>query len=552
MLNQSIALKSRMNQFKKNLFALLLLGALAVQAQPKLVVGIVVDQMRYDYLYRFQSKFSETGFKRLMREGANCKNTNYIYVPTYTGPGHASIYTGTTPAVHGIISNKWYDKSSDKQVYCCEDKSVSTVGSAVSDEGLMSPQRCITGTFGDELRLFTNKKSKVIGVALKDRGAILPAGHMANAAYWFSSKDGNWISSTYYMNTVPKWVEDFNAQKLSDVFLGKKWETSFPIGDYTESLADDNPYEEMFKGEIKPVFPHDLPAIKASNDGYGLLKEVPFGNTLTKDFAINAIKSEMLGKGNVTDILTLSFSSTDYVGHRFGVSSIELEDTYIKLDKDLSDLLIFLDSYVGKENVLVFLTADHGAVENPQYLLDSKMKGGYVDEKKINEGLKKMLKDNFSDSLLSSFSNQQVFFNHAQVEKKKINEVELEKATIKYLLSQSYVRQVMTKQNILDNQFTDIPRSLIQLGFSPTRSGDLVVVYEPSVIELSYGKKGTTHGAPYSYDTHVPLLWWGYKIPKTDIVTPINITDIAPTVSMFLNTQFPNGCTGKPITDLFK
>jgi predicted AlkP superfamily pyrophosphatase or phosphodiesterase len=234
------------------------------------------------------------------------------------------------------------------------------------------------------------------------------------------------------------------------------------------------------------------------------------------------------------------------------VSSIELEDTYIKLDKDLSDLLIFLDSYVGKENVLVFLTADHGAVENPQYLLDSKMKGGYVDEKKINEGLKKMLKDNFSDSLLSSFSNQQVFFNHAQVEKKKINEVELEKATIKYLLSQSYVRQVMTKQNILDNQFTDIPRSLIQLGFSPTRSGDLVVVYEPSVIELSYGKKGTTHGAPYSYDTHVPLLWWGYKIPKTDIVTPINITDIAPTVSMFLNTQFPNGCTGKPITDLFK
>jgi hypothetical protein len=243
---------------KKILIALLILVTFKVNAQsPKLVVGIVVDQMRYDYLYRFQSKYGPNGFKRLIAEGTNCKNTNYNYVPTYTGPGHTSIYTGTTPAIHGIISNKWYDKKSGKQVYCCEDKTVITVGSTFKEEGEMSPQRCITSTFADELRLYTNKKSKTIGIALKDRGAILPAGHMANAAYWFCSKDGNWITSNFYMNALPKWVEDFNAQKFPDAYLSKKWETSFPIADYTESLSDDNAYEEMFKGETNPVFPHD-------------------------------------------------------------------------------------------------------------------------------------------------------------------------------------------------------------------------------------------------------------------------------------------------------
>ena len=522
------------------------------QSQPKLVVGIVVDQMRYDYLYRFQEKYGEGGFKRLMNEGANCKNTNYNYVPTYTGPGHTSIYTGTTPAIHGIISNKWYDKAKGKNVYCCDDKSVSTIGNGSKDEGEMSPQRCITTTFGDELRICNNKKSKVIGIALKDRGAILPAGHAANAAYWFSSKEGNWISSSFYQTSLPKWVSDFNGQKLSDKYLSQKWETTFPIENNDFALIDDSPYEESFKGEAKPIFPHDLPAIQASNEGYGILKEVPFGNTLTKDFAIAAINAEHLGKGNVTDVLTVSFSATDYVGHRFGISSLELEDTYIKLDKDLAEFLSFLDKSIGKENVLVFLTADHGAVENPQYLLDNKINAAYVDEKIILDGLKETIKQNFADSLILSFTNQQVFFNHKIIETKKLNYQAIEVTTCRYLETQNYVRQVLTKSDLLKNQYTDIPRSLVQLGFSPTRSGDVVVVYEPSVIESSYGTKGTTHGAPYTYDTHVPLLWWGYKIKKTEIISPVNITDIAPTVSQFLNIQYPSGCNGKPIIEVLK
>ncbi len=521
-------------------------------AQPKLVVGIVVDQMRFDYLYRFQSKFGENGFKRLLKEGNNCRNVNYNYVPTYTGPGHASIYTGTYPAMHGIISNRWFERKTGKNVYCCEDKSYVTLGEGGKEEGEMSPQRCITTTVGDELRLSNNKKSKVIGIALKDRGAILPSGHMANAAYWFSSKTGNWISSNFYANTLPSWVIEFNQQKLSDKYLSQKWETSYPISDYKECLSDDNNYEESFKGELKPIFPHDLPALKLLNEGYGILKEVPFGNTITKDFAISTIKAEEMGKNNVTDMLTISFSSTDYVGHRFGISSIELEDTYIKLDKDLAELFNFLDSYLGKENVLLFLTADHGAVENPQYLIDSKINAAFVDEKEITIGLKSLLKQNFCDSLLLSFSNEQVFFNHKLIETKKINYSIIEELTIKYLASQLNVRQVLKSSDLLSNQYTDVPRSLVQNGFSPTRSGDIIVVYEPSVIESFNDKKGTTHGAPYSYDTHVPLIWWGYKIKKDENVTAINITDIAPTISQFLNIQYPSGCVGKPIVELFK
>jgi predicted AlkP superfamily pyrophosphatase or phosphodiesterase len=537
---------------KRNILAFLLFFNSIAYAQPKIVVGIVIDQMRFDYLYRFQNKYSETGFKRLLKEGYNCKNTNYNYVPTYTGPGHASIYTGTTPSVHGVISNNWFDKETGKTVYCCDDNNVTILGGAIKKEGAMSPQRCITTTVGDELRLFTNKKSKVIGIALKDRGAIMPAGHMANAAYWFSNAEGNWISSTFYMQVLPKWVDDFNTQKLGDKYLSKKWETSFPINDYTESLSDDNPYESTFSGEDKPVFPHDLPLLKIKNEGYGILKEVPFGNSLTKDFAIATIKAEQLGKNGVTDMLAVSFSSTDYVGHRFGISSIELEDTYIKLDKDLSELFAFLDSYIGKENVLVFLTADHGAVENPQYLIDNKVNAAYVDENKIEEGLKNMLKQNFADSLLLSFSNQQIFFNHAKIKRQKINYIELEKSTVAFLASQSFVRQVLTKSNLLENQYLDLPRVLVQNGFSPTRSGDVVIVYEPSVIELTYNKKGTTHGAPYSYDTHVPLLWWGYKVKKGEDVDAVNITDIAPTLSQFLNIQSPSGCNGKPIPGVLK
>src|ERR1035437_5761903 len=329
------------------IFSLLTFHFSFTNAQPKLVVGIVVDQMRYDYIQKYWNKFGDEGFKRLVNEGMFCKNVHYNYVPTFTGPGHASIYTGTTPATNGIVSNNWIDKDNKKGIYCAEDKSVNTVGSS-SSAGQMSPKNLISSTVGEELKKYSDGKSKVIGIALKDRGAILPAGHNANAAYWYDGSNGNWITSTYYIKELPQWVNDFNKKESAKKYLSQVWTTSLLIEQYTESDMDDNNCEELFKGKEKPIFPYDLPTLMKDNGGLGLIKSTPFGNSLTKDFAIETIKNENLGKGNADDFLSVSFSSTDYIGHQFGPQSVEVEDCYIRLDKDIAGLLKFLDEWVGK------------------------------------------------------------------------------------------------------------------------------------------------------------------------------------------------------------
>ncbi|MEO8088088.1 MAG: alkaline phosphatase family protein, partial [Bacteroidota bacterium] len=333
-------------------------------AKPKLVVGIVVDQMRYDYLFRFKEKYSEGGFRRLMHDGFLFENANYNYVPTYTAPGHTCIYTGTTPSHNGIISNDWYDRELGKTIGCVWDSTMKPVGTT-SISGKMSPKNLLCTTVTDELRAASNFKSKVIGIALKDRGAILPAGHSANAAYWHDPYSNNWVTSSYYMAQLPTWAQKFNERKMVDSMLSKPWNTLLPVDSYVESTADDTPYEGLFKGETKPVFPHNLPEIK--KDDEELIRKTPFGNTFTAMFAKAAIEGEQLGKGSNIDFLAISFSSTDYVGHMFGTNAIELEDTYIRLDRDLADLLSYLDNTVGKNNYLLFLTADHGAVANPIY-----------------------------------------------------------------------------------------------------------------------------------------------------------------------------------------
>jgi len=283
--------------------------------RPKLVVGIVIDQMRFDYISKYYSKFSENGFKKLIKLGFNCKNTNYNYSPTYTGPGHASIYTGTTPAFHGIVGNDWFVRNTNRPTYVTDDPTVQTVGDGSEKAGKMSPRNLLASTIGDELRLYSNLKSKVISIALKDRAAILPGGHLSTGSYWFDSGTGNFISSTFFMKELPGWVNDFNAQHLAGKYLSQPWNTLLPIAQYTESASDDNPYEGLYPGETKPVFPHNLPAMYTKND-YGIIRSTPFGNSLTKDIVLAALKGENLGKGDFTDLLAISFSATDYVGHK--------------------------------------------------------------------------------------------------------------------------------------------------------------------------------------------------------------------------------------------
>ncbi|WP_299890043.1 alkaline phosphatase PafA [uncultured Lacinutrix sp.] len=517
-------------------------GKVSINTQPKLVIGIVVDQMRYDYLTRFYDKYGDGGFKRMVNEGFNCKNNHYNYVPTYTGPGHASIYTGTTPKYHGIIANNWYDKFIKEMVYCAEDSNVLAVGSE-SELERMSPHRMKTTTFSDENRLFTQMKGKTIGISIKDRGAILPAGHSANAAYWFRGKnEGNFITSTYYMKNLPKWVSDFNTSNVSESYL-KEWNTLYDINTYTESGNDLNAYEGGFKGKDQAVFPYDLAKLKDQNAGFDIIKGTPYGNSIVADFAIAAIEGEQLGQDTITDVLTVSFSSTDYVGHNFGVNSKEIEDTYLRLDKDIQRLLNTLDSKVGAGEYTVFLTSDHGAVEVPSYLQSHNIPAGYFDKDAFKKQLDSFMAERFKASdLIENISNNQLFFNKKRLKALNISIEEVQDALVQELINYKNIDKVYASKTFQTASFGSGVEALLQNGYNQKRSGDIIMVKDPAVI--SYSKTGSTHGSGLNYDTHVPLLFFGKGIKKGSTQVKTEIIDIAPTISALLGISFPNGATG--------
>jgi len=510
--------------------------------RPKLVVGIVVDQMRYDYLTRFYSKYGEDGFKRLVNKGFNCKNNHYNYIPTYTGPGHASIYTGATPKTHGIIANNWYDKTIGEMVYCAEDNSVLAVGSKSKKER-MSPHRMKTTTFADENRLFTQMKGKTIGISIKDRGAILPAGHSANGAYWFrGKKEGKFITSTYYMKSLPKWVENFNNSRIAKRYF-KVWSTLYDIDTYSESGSDLNDFENGFKGKETATFPYDFSKLKGKNEGFDIIKSSPFGNSLVTDFAIAAIEGEQLGKDNITDVLAVSYSSTDYIGHNFGVNSKEIQDTYLRLDKDIERLLKALDDKVGEDSYTVFLTSDHGAVEVPSYLKSRKIPAGYFNAKDFEVKIKAFISKRFAASdLIENISNNQIFLNRKKIGLLNLNLVEIQDAIVNAIINYKHIDKAYTAKVIQSTQFNDGIENLLQNGFSQKRSGDVIFVLDPAVI--SYSPKGSTHGSGLNYDTHVPLLFYGKGIKQGSTYTKTKITDITPTLSALLGISFPNGATG--------
>lgn len=513
--------------------------------KPKLVVGIVVDQMRNDYIERFWNHYSEDGFKRLVNNGYRFKNAHFNYVPTYTGPGHASIYTGTTPATHGIIGNNWYDKTIDASVYCAGDTSVQPIGT-MDKAGMMSPHRMTVTTIADENRLATQMRGKTIGVALKDRGAILPAGHTANAAYWFHDLDeGQWISSSFYMDSLPQWVIEFNnSGKAASYF--KTWNTLYPIETYVESGTDVNKFEGGFKGKETATFPYNLQELRAHNNNFELLKAVAFGNDLTTDFAIAAIEGEKLGQNNDTDFLTLSYSSTDYVGHNFGVNSKEVQDTYLRLDKNIAQLLQYLDKTVGKDQYIVFLTADHAAVDVPAYLESLKIPAGYFDSRSFRNNIDSLVQKEYGNkNLIKNISNNQLFFNYELLHEMNINIDSFQQKLSNYILMQDNIHRVYTRQQIVNGAYTKGMDELIKNGFNHKRSGDLIYVLDPSFI--SYSRTGSTHGSSFMYDTHVPMLFYGKGVKSGSSSRRSEIVDIAPTIAVMLGISFPSGTTGEPL-----
>ncbi|MEH6771979.1 alkaline phosphatase PafA [Maribacter arcticus] len=517
-----------------------------LKVKPKLVVGIVVDQMRYDYLTRFYDHFGKDGFKRLVEEGFNCKNNHFNYAPTSTGPGHTSVYTGATPSVHGIIGNNWYDKELDADVYCASDDSYTSVGTT-SNAGQMSPQRMIVTTITDELRLNNQMRGKTIAIALKDRGAVLPGGHTANAAYWFhGANEGKWITSSYYMEQLPKWVVDFNSSGKAQSYK-KAWNTLKDIKEYKESGTDNNAYEGLFEGETSPTFPHSTTALLNKTQDFDIIKGTPFGNSLTTDFAIEALQQEGLGKDEITDFLAVSFSSTDYVGHMYGVNSKEIQDTYLRLDEDLARLFKALDKNVGEGEYTLFLTADHGAIEVPTYLKDQKIPAGYIDNASNKKRLAEFLKYTYgTEDIVKNYSNNQIFLDHKVVKNLDLNLADVEVEIAQEILGYDGMDRVYTANQMWNNEYTTGIPYILQNGYNQKRSGDVLVVLKPGFI--SYGTTGSKHGSPQIYDTHTPLLFYGKGIKPGSTVSRTEIPDIAPTIAVLLGISFPSGANGTPIT----
>jgi len=516
--------------------------------RPKLVVGIVVDQMRWDYLYRYYDRYAANGgFKRLLNQGFSCENTLIPYAPTVTAPGHTSIYTGSVPAIHGIAGNLWWDNAQQRAVYCTEDKTVKTVGSETT-LGLQSPRNLLVTTICDELRLATNFQSKVIGVAIKDRGGILPAGHSANAAYWYDSQVGDWITSTYYMNELPQWVKDLNAKKLVDKYYEQGWPTLFPINTYSQSTADEKGYESKGLGT---GFPYDLKKFIGKN--YSAVLSTPHGNTMTAEMAKAAIEGEKLGADAITDFLALSFSSTDYIGHGYGPNSIEQEDDFLRLDKELGGLLDYLDSKIGKGQYTVFLSADHGVANVIGFMKENKIPAGGIVEATALKELNQQLKDKFGHSDLAlNISNYQVVLNNNLINsEKKLKRDEIVAAIISFFSKQEAVLTAFDIQQLESTPLQSKIREMIGNGYFAPRGGDVQIIFKPNYME-TYGPTGTTHGMWNPYDAHIPLLWygWGIKAGKTNRET--YMTDIAPTVAALLHIQMPGGCIGKVISEVMK
>lgn len=517
--------------------------------RPKLVVGIVVDQMRWDFLYRYYDRYEKGGFKRMLNEGFTCENTHIDYAPSVTAVGHATVYTGSVPALHGIAGNDFIIQATGRNTYCTEDSTVHTVGS-MSKAGEMSPRNMLTTSVTDELKLATNFRSKVIGIALKDRGAILPAGHSADAAYWFDDATGGWISSTFYMNRLPQWVQDLNAKKLPEQYLKQDWNTLYPIETYVNSSADNNAYEGKFTGATTPTFP--VKTSQMIGKGVAVIRSTPYGNSITLDMAQAAIENENLGADAITDFLAVSFSSPDYIGHQFGPNAIEVEDTYLRLDRNIADLFKYLDKKVGKGNYTAFLTADHGVAHNPIFLKDNKIPAGHWPTRNILTGLNTHLEGKFKEkNMVLSLGNYQVTFNNALIASKGLNEQEIRKAAVSFLQKQDGVAYAIDMNDVQSAPAPAILKEKIMKGYNSERSGVIQIILKPGVFS-GYSATGTSHGSWNPYDTHIPLVWMGWGIKHGKSNAAYNMSDIAPTVSSLLRIQEPNGSIGKVIQEVIK
>jgi len=535
----------------KNYFAgvFLCLASFVTTAQqakrPKLVVGIMVDQMRWDFFYRYADRYTNDGFKRLLREGFNCENTFIDFTPTYTAPGHASVYTGSVPALHGIAGNYWYDRGLKRNHYCTEDSTVNTVGSN-STAGKQSPRTMWASTITDELKLAQNFRSKTVAISLKDRGSILPGGHTSNGSYWFDNASGSWITSDFFMKSLPQWMVEFNNKKLPDEYLKQPWKTLFPLNTYVNSTADDKPYESNLPGEDR-TFDHQVE--KVVNNKYETFRYTPFANTYTFQTARAAIEGEKLGAGAFTDFLAISFSSTDYAGHNFGPNSVEMEDMYLRLDRDFAEFLKYLDQKVGKNQYLLFITADHGVAHVPGFAQEHKIPAGVLDDANVRALMNEKIQRRFSVSnAVEAVVNYQLYLNNTALANS--NRAEVVQFILQELLTIPNITAAFELQQVSQAPVPARVREMVTNGYNQKRSGDIQFIYHPQWFDG--WQTGTTHGVWNPYDSRIPLVWFGWRIRAGKTHRQVNMTDIAPTLAALLGVQTPNACIGQVIEEVVR
>jgi predicted AlkP superfamily pyrophosphatase or phosphodiesterase len=537
-------------------------------ARPKLVLQITVDALRGDLPKRYAHVLGDGGFRYLMEHGVYYTNAHYQHANTETIVGHASLATGSVPAAHGMVGNVWFDREQGRLVYNIEDADyhLLTAGADVDKKTEIdptqkaakvdgrSPAAILASTFSDELAVHYDGKAKIFAVSVKDRGAVSLAGH-AGKAFWFSKSTGEFVTSTYYYPQYPQWVMDWNKRKPAMEYAGKSWELTQPVSNYLFGDRDDREYETDFPG-FGRTFPHSY---GEAGDKYltTRLTLSPAGDELTLDFAKALLDNEQLGQDEIPDYLAVSFSSTDYVGHIFGASSLESEENLARLDRTLAELLAYVDEKVGLQNTLIVLSADHGQPEIPGHLHELGIKEAfYFDPKSLDKTPAIMeLKKQFGigEELIEAYFHPYLYLNHKIIHDNNLDQAAVEKAVARELMKFDGVAAAVSSTALRTDSLPDnrLNRTILR-NFHQKRSGDIYIVYEPNVFISDFDglTVASTHGSPWRYDTYVPVMFAGAGLQARSVSRPITPYDIAPTLAGYLGVKPPSAAIGNPLPEV--
>ena len=517
--------------------------------KPRLIIGIQLSDFRNDFITKYWDNLSEGGIKRLVTLGTYCKNASINYTNKDHGVGVTTIVTGSTPSEHGIVSDNWYSALKDEVIYCVDDYTANTVGGSY-ENGKYSPQNLYTTTFSDEIKLSNQFKSKVYSISLSPVSAVLSGGHTADAAFWFDFQNGDFITSSYYTDTLPNWVDTFNVKNIPETYLEEgEWTMLLPKEKYSFGSEDDSKYEIGIRKQN--TFPYELDKLAkkiSKNEPFQVLNYTPYGNTLIKDFAIQTIVNENLGKDDYTDVLMLNFTTLEYIASHFGPLSIEMEDLVLRLDKDLEHFFKFIDSYVGMENTLIYFTAEEGIGYPSDYLTQKHIPAGEFSTNSASMLLQSYLNNLYGKGdWVKQFADGQIHLNDNLIISAGLDPAEIQSVVADFVIQFHGVKHTITATTLENTNFTTGIDAKIQNGFNKKRSGEVFYILREGFVEVTSDKIVLK-----SYHGNIPLIFYGWKIKRETIYDPVSLDDIAPTINSLLEVDIPNAATGIPIKEILK